>query len=202
MFHVKHEGWDLAEVVGAGLDTATIARLERFEGLLRDQAVPMGMVSASDAARLRERHIVDSLRALPHLPESGSVCDLGSGAGFPGLVLAITRPDLRFVLVEVRRNRAAFLQRAAGDLANVTVYARRLETFRAQRVDACTARAFGPPAKSWEAAARILEPRGRLLYWAGASYDRGSDLPDGVAATHFTTSALARSGPLVIMARQ
>ena len=201
MFHVKHEGWDLAEDVGAGLDLAAIAQLERFEDLLREQAVPMGMVAASDATRLRERHVVDSLRAAPHLPERGSVCDLGSGAGFPGLVLAIARPDLRFVLVEVRRNRAVFLQRAAEDLPNVSVHARRLETFRA-RVDVCTARAFGPPAKSWEAAARILAPSGRLIYWAGASYDRAADLPEGVSATHFTASALARSGPLVIMARQ
>ena len=201
MFHVKHEGWDLAAAVGADLDAATIARLERFEGLLREQAVPLGMVSASDAERLRERHIVDSLRAVPHLPSAGSVCDLGSGAGFPGLVLAIARPDLRFVLVEVRRNRAAFLARASDDLGNVTVHARRLETFR-EDVDACTARAFGPPRKSWEAAARVLVPQGRLLYWAGVSYDRTIDLPEGVSATHFTTSALARSGPLVIMARQ
>jgi 16S rRNA (guanine527-N7)-methyltransferase len=201
MFHVKHEGWDLAAAVGAEVDAATIGRLERVEFLLRDQAVPMGMIAASDAPRIRERHIVDSLRALPHLPHEGSVCDLGSGAGFPGLVLAIARPDLRFVLVEVRRNRAAFLQRAAEGLTNVTVHARRLETFR-ERVEVCTARAFGPPAKSWRAAERVLAPAGRLLYWAGASYDRASDLPQGVSATHFTTSALARSGPLVIMARQ
>jgi 16S rRNA (guanine527-N7)-methyltransferase len=201
MFHVKHEGWNLASAVGAELDEAALARLERFEDHLREEAVPMGMVAASDAPRLRERHVVDSLRAAPHLPEEGSVCDLGSGAGFPGLVLAIVRPDLRFVLVEVRRNRATFLQRASAGLANVTVHARRLETFR-EPAEACTARAFGPPTKSWEAAARILRPGGRLFYWAGASYDPAEDLPDGVSASHFTTSALARSGPLVIMARQ
>ena len=201
MFHVKHEGWDLAAAVGADLNTATIARLERFEALLHDEAVPMGMVSASDAERLRERHIVDSLRALPHLPSSGTVCDLGSGAGFPGLVLAIARPDLQFVLVEVRRSRASFLTRAASDLGNVRIHARRLETFR-EEVEMCTARAFGPPDRSWEAAARVLSPEGRLLYWAGASYDRATDLPGGVSAAHFTSSALARSGPLVIMARQ
>ena len=57
MFHVKHEGWELAAAVGAHLDTGTIARLERFEAFLREQALPLGMVSASDAARLRERHI-------------------------------------------------------------------------------------------------------------------------------------------------
>ena len=201
MFHVKHEGWDLAGAVGANLSSEAIARLERFEALLQEDAVPLGMVASSDTERLRERHIVDSLRAVPHLPQGGTVCDLGSGAGFPGLVLAIARPDLRFVLVEVRRNRAAFLTRAADDLGNVRVHARRLETFREQ-VEACTARAFGPPGRSWDAAARLLTSHGRLLYWAGASYDQAKDVPEGVSARHFTTSALARSGPLVIMTRQ
>ena len=201
MFHVKHEGWELAATVGAHLDMGTIARLERFEAVLREQALPLGMVSASDAARLRERHVIDSLRAVPHLPPQGTVCDMGSGAGFPGIVLAIARPELRVVLVEVRRARAAFLARVADDLENVTVHARRLETFR-EHVDVCTARAFGPPARSWEAAERVLSPTGRLLYWAGASYDEATDVPNGVSATHFTTPGLARSGPLVIMARQ
>ena len=201
MFHVKHEGWDLAATVGVHLDTDTIARLERFEAFLREQALPLGMVSAADAARLRERHVIDSLRAVPHLPPGGTVCDMGSGAGFPGIVLAIARPELRFVLVEVRRSRAAFLARASDDLTNVTVHARRLETFR-EHVDLCTARAFGPPARSWDAAQRVLSPTGHLLYWAGASYDAATDVPNGVTATHFTSPALARSGPLVIMARQ
>ncbi len=58
------------------------------------------------------------------------VCDLGSGAGLPGIVLAIARPDLPFLLVEVRRNRADLLDRACADLPNVTVYPRRLETYR------------------------------------------------------------------------
>jgi 16S rRNA (guanine(527)-N(7))-methyltransferase RsmG len=201
MFHVKHEGWDLPGDIDIELGAAVRARLERYEEQLLGRAVPMGMVAASDAPRLRERHIVDSLRGVPHLPDQGTVCDLGSGAGLPGLVLAITRPDLRFVLVEVRRNRARFLERAAEDLENVTVHPRRLETYR-QQVEMCTARAYASPSQSWEAAARLLGPGGRLLYWAGSSYDPATDLPEGVSGSHFTTSALARSGPLVIMARQ
>ena len=71
-------------------------------------------------------HIFDCLRAAPLLPETGTVCDLGSGAGLPGVVLAIARPDLRFVLIEVRRNRAAFLDEATADLENAVVHGRRL----------------------------------------------------------------------------
>lgn len=201
MFHVKHEGWELAERLDQHLAQETIARLERYEQLALQEAVPMGMVALTDVPRIRERHIVDSLRALPFLPERGTVCDLGSGAGLPGLVLAIARPDLRFVLVEVRRNRAAFLERAADGLSNVIVHGRRLETFR-EKVETCTARAFAPPSRSWGSAEPLLAAGGTLIYWAGATFDGTTDVPDGVSARLFTTTALARSGPLVIMARQ
>lgn len=201
MFHVKHEGWSsVASSSGVELDDTAIDRLERFERGLRERAVPMGMVSPSDLPRLRERHILDCLRAASLLPETGTVCDLGSGAGLPGVVLAIARPDLRFVLVEVRRSRAAFLEEAIADLENAVVHGRRLETLR-ERVEACTARAFAPGPKSWAAAERLLGPSGRLIYWAGATFDIVRDVPAGVSASLFR-SALARSGPLVIMARQ
>jgi 16S rRNA (guanine527-N7)-methyltransferase len=200
MFHVKHEGWEAARSLGVALDAPKVARLERFERSVLVDAMPRGMVAGGDRARFRERHVLDCLRAAPHLPDSGTVCDLGSGAGLPGLVLAIVRPDLTFVLVEVRRNRADFLRAASGDLENVSVHGRRLETLEEQ-VDASTARAFAGPARSWEAASRILRPNGSLIYWAGASFDP-SEVPEGVTASAFRTTALAGSGLLVIMARQ
>lgn len=201
MFHVKHEGWEAAGALGVHLDDSAIAQLEGYEALLRDRALPMGMVASSDAERLRERHLLDCLRAAPLLPDHGTVADLGSGAGLPGVVLAIARPDLRFVLVEVRRNRASLLTAATETLANVAIHARRLETFR-EPVDACTARAFGPPAVSWIEAERLLGRDGRLIYWAGRSFDAATDTPPGAALRLFRAPSLARSGPLAIMTRQ
>ena len=203
MFHVKHEGWEAAASLGTALDDIAVERLETYERLLLERAVPRGMVARSDASRLRTRHIMDSIRAVPHLPTSGTVCDLGSGAGLPGLVLATVRSDLRFVLVEVRRNRAGFVEFAAEamGLGNVVVHPRRLETYR-DSVEACTARAFGSAEASWRAAERLLGPSGFLVYWAGASFDRVADAPKGASLRLFETPALARSGPLVIMARQ
>jgi 16S rRNA (guanine527-N7)-methyltransferase len=203
MFHVKHEGWRFAASIGVPLGDEAIARLERFEQMLLDRAVPMGMVSSSDTPRLRERHVLDCLRAAPLLPRSGRVCDLGSGAGLPGIVLAIARPDLPMVLIEVRRNRAAFLEDCVRRLrlAQVSVHDRPAETFR-EEVDVCLARAFGSAAKSWEAAQRMLVSAGVMIYWAGQSFDPDRDLPEGVDVRLFSTPALARSGPLVIMARQ
>jgi 16S rRNA (guanine527-N7)-methyltransferase len=202
VFHVKHEGWEaLAQDVGLGeLPPGASQRLDRFIGLLLQRAAPMGMVAPGDVPVLRERHVLDSLRAAPVLAGAVTVCDMGSGAGFPGVPLAVALPETRFVLVEVRRNRADFLEAVAEglQLGNVEVYPRRIETLR-RRFDACTARAFAPPARAWAASQRILEPRGRLIYWAGERFDAGVDTPEGANIELFRTPALARAGSLAIM---
>lgn len=199
---MKHEGWEAAGLLGVTLDAAACARLELFEQILSERAISTGMIARSDAPRIRERHLLDSLRAAPLLPATGLVCDMGSGAGLPGIVLSIARPDLRTVLIEVRRNRAIFLKDvvSALELAGVEVYPRRLETFR-EKAGVCTARAFGSPGASWEAAKRLLRPAGSLIYWAGSTFDATTDLPAGIEPTLFRSAGLARSGPLVIMTR-
>ena len=202
---MKHEGLGAqAEALGVSLDSGAEERLGRYEELLVERAAPMGMISKGDVPRVRERHVLDCLRAVPLLrTEDRRLCDLGSGAGLPGLVLASVRPDLEVVLSEVRRNRAAFLEMAIGELklGLVTVWGRRIETLR-ERFDMCTARAFADPRTSWAAAEPLLEPSGRLIYWAGASFDAASDPPHGVETTLFETAALARSGALAIMTPQ
>jgi 16S rRNA (guanine527-N7)-methyltransferase len=202
---VKHEGWiDLGASVGVALERPAVERLVQFETSLVQRAAPMGMISKGDVARVRERHVLDCLRAASQLkPGDRRLCDIGSGAGLPGLVLACVRPDLGVVLCEVRRNRAAYLESVIEELKlpHVTVWGRRIETLR-ERFDVCTARAFADARGSWSAAQRLLEPSGRLIYWAGEQFDPASDPPDDVAITLFGTSALARSGALAIMTRQ
>ena len=190
--------------MGLDLDEAQLTRLEAYERLLIGSAVPMGMVARSDQSRLRERHIVDCLRAVPLMNDGDETAfDMGSGAGLPGIPLAIARSDLSFVLVEVRRNRAAFIERAVNelDLVNVRVHARRLETFRSPS-DVCFARAFAGARSSWEAAKERLSEKGRLIYWAGQRFAADSDVPEDVRVELFPNTALARSGPLVIMSAQ
>ena len=202
---MKHEGWgSAASALGVELDAGAQGRLGRFEQLLLERAAPMGMISKGDVPRVRERHVLDCLRAVPLLGAGDRrLCDLGSGAGLPGLVLACLRPDLEVVLTEVRRNRASFLAMAASELElpRVRVWARRAETLR-ERFDVCTARAFGGPEPSWTAADRLLEPAGRLIYWAGERFVASVGMPDGVTIELFETVALARSGALAIMSRQ
>ena len=204
MFHVKHEGWGaVTEALSLDLDPEQVAQLEAFEELIRERAIPLGMVATADESRIRERHVQDSLRAATAVTDADHTAyDLGSGAGLPGVVVAIACPKLRMTLVESRRPRAAFLQLVVDQLrlANTSVATVRVETLT-EPVDMCFSRAFARVGVAWRAADRLLNPGGRLVYFAGERFDQ-AELPDDASSRLVRTSALARSGPLVIMSRQ
>jgi len=205
VFHVKHEGWaDESEALGVDLPAGAGERLDRYEQLLLERGAPMGIVAPGDLPRLHERHLLDCLRAAPLAAGARTAYDLGSGGGLPGMVIAIAHPDLAITLVDVRRNRAAFLEVVVSELGleHVSVYPRRAETLKV-RVDLCLARAFKPAATAWAMAAPLLAPDGgRLIYWAGETFEPDSDGPSGASVALFRTPALARSGPLAIMTPQ
>jgi 16S rRNA (guanine527-N7)-methyltransferase len=198
VFHVKHEGWTPQE-----LSDAQRATLVLYEELLLSQAVPRGIVAASDSAHLRTRHILDSLRALPHLPDDVErVVDLGSGAGLPGLPIAVVRPDLEVTLSESRQARAAFLELAVERLGlpNVRVFPEPAEGLE-PGFDVCLARGFGDASRTWEVARVLLHPFGELLYWAGRTFTL-DDVPSGASVRVVGEAALESGGPIVIMTRQ
>jgi 16S rRNA (guanine527-N7)-methyltransferase len=205
MFHVKHEAWGRwGEVLGLDADSATTQRLGAYERLLLEKALPTGMIGRADREQLRERHVVDSLRALPLLGSPpAQVVDLGSGAGLPGIPLAIARPDLSFCLAEVRRRRAAFIELAVESLQlrNVRVFAGKVEDLTGP-FDVCLSRAFTQPARAWAIAESLLSPTGKLLFWAGRRFDVASGTPGGARISVSTTPELADAGPVVIMTRQ
>jgi len=181
--------------------------LVRFEDLLRSRAVDMGLIAERDRGRIRERHIEDSLRALACIQMGDrEIVDLGSGAGLPGLPVAIAMPDREVTVVESRRKRAAFLELAVDELelTNVSVHAGRAEEVTAQ-ADVCLARALAPPLEAWVLAGKILAPGGRLVYFAGRDWDlkashdalrRAGAFAEICAPKQFTWQ-----GPLVIIGR-
>jgi 16S rRNA (guanine527-N7)-methyltransferase len=192
-----------AEDLGAPLDEAQLAQLLAYERLLLERAVPTGLVAEGEVGGIRVRHVLDSLRAAPAMAGMKDAYDLGSGAGLPGIVIAIARPDLQVGLVDSRRRRVAFLELAVAELAlaNATVLGVRAERLT-EPVDACLARAFAPAARAWQLAAPVLRPGGRLVYFAGRA-ERTEDL--GTLAPVIdvlSTPVLESAGPLVIMARQ
>ena len=191
------------------LPDAQRSTLAEYEGLLRDRAVPLGLVAASDAERMKERHINDSLRAAVLLLEADElVCDIGSGAGLPGLVMAIARPEIRFVLLEPKQRAVGFLELVVDrlGLSNVEVRAERIEDVDLE-ADVATARAFGSLERSWQAAVPVLRPGGRLVYFAG----EGLEDPEGAAGAVTVPEqpervrierVVAGFSPLVIMTRK
>ena len=118
-------------------------------------------------------HVADSLTALPQLDSATAVADIGSGAGFPGLVIAIARPDLAVDLIESVSRKCDFMRSAAADLGlqNARVVHSRAEDWAGQegreRYDAVLARAVAPLASLVEYAAPLLTAGGRLIAWKG-----------------------------------
>jgi 16S rRNA (guanine527-N7)-methyltransferase len=151
-------------------------RLLRLETMLRAENARQNLVSAASLDWLWLRHFADSAQLLDHVPREtppGPWLDLGSGAGFPGLVVALLRPKLAVVLVESRAKRAAWLQRAAAELAldNVTVAGARLETAPFAAASVISARAFAPLPRLIALSARFSTPQTR---WVLPKGRRGS----------------------------
>ena len=139
------------------------AGAERFAEMLVSEGGPR------ELPRLWSRHIVNSAAVVPFLPARGTVADVGSGAGFPGIVIALLRPDLEVSLIETMERRVAWLQDVALelDLDNVTIRRARAEEVR-DRFDAVTARAVANLTKLVRITAPILRRGGCLLALKGA----------------------------------
>lgn len=195
---MKHEGW-----TAEALTPSQRATLSLYEELLLKQAVPRGIVAASDSAHLRTRHIMDSLRGVPFVRiETERIVDLGSGAGFPGLPIAVVLTDVEVTLSEPRQARAAFLELAVEKLRlpNVLVFPEPAEELN-RGFDLCLARGFGDAVRTWGVARQLLLPGGALIYWAGKTF-RAADLPTDARVEATGEAALESGGPIVIMTRQ
>ena len=141
------------------------AKLDAFEALLRRWNTRYNLVSYRDAARLRERHVLDSLALLPWW--AGTLADLGSGAGFPGVPLAIARPDAEVVLVERSERKGRFLRQVVIDLElrNVQLAIADASCYEPPTpFDTVVARALAKPAIAWRLARRLLAADGRALF--------------------------------------
>lgn len=143
-------------------------RLRLFATLLLRWTKRINLVSRNDQPHVWERHVLDSLRLLPFVPRTtGRAIDLGSGAGLPGLVLAIAT-GIRFELVEADRRKAAFLtQAAAATAAPVTVHCGRIEALSLEPAPVVTARALAPLSELLTLAAPLVAPGGLMLFPKG-----------------------------------
>ncbi|MGC4109848.1 MAG: 16S rRNA (guanine(527)-N(7))-methyltransferase RsmG [Nocardioides sp.] len=139
--------------------------LASYAGFLATAGVERGLIGPREVPRLWDRHLLNCALLAPLIAEGASVADLGSGAGLPGLVLAIVRPDLHVTLVEPMARRVAFLEEACARLGLPDVQIART---RAER--------WKPDAGYDVVTARALAPLSRLLGWSMPLVGEGGEL--------------------------
>ena len=150
----------------------TVARLERFCALLLLWNARINLVSRADLGNLWSRHVRDSLALIPLMPRAPShVIDIGSGGGFPGLVLAIAT-GIPFHLVESDQRKAAFLREAARETDTaITLHACRIENATPPPAPVITARAVAPLPRLLGWAVPHLAPGGMCIFPKGRTVD-------------------------------
>jgi 16S rRNA (guanine527-N7)-methyltransferase len=171
-----------------------------FADLLAGAAVERGLIGPREVPRLWERHLLNCAVVSDLVPADAAVDDVGSGAGLPGIVLGLHRPDLRITLVEPLLRRAIFLEEAiaALRLESVTVVRQRAEerAMTTRGVDVVTARAVAPLERLVGWCLPLLKPGGVLLAL------KGSSAPEEVRTSATAVRALGGVGCEVVTVGQ
>ena len=163
-----HLAVETAPAEATELFGAEFVRAERYVGLLATAGVERGLLGPREPARLWTRHVLNSAALRSLLPMGAEVVDIGSGAGLPGIPLALARPDLRVTLVEPMARRVAFLEYVSSELdLDVRIRRCRAEELAADSVDAVVVRAVAPLDRLVLLTMRLLRPGGRCLALKG-----------------------------------
>lgn len=188
---------------GAARDVFGSSRLgqaEKYAHMLANDGVVRGLIGPREAPRLWDRHLLNCAVLQEAIPDGASVCDIGSGAGLPGLVLAIARPDLRITLVEPLLRRTTFLDEVVAELSLTNVIVRRgraedLAEDLGERhsFDVVTSRAVAPLERLLGWSMPLVAPNGALVAM------KGSSVADEIAASRATLRKLGCADPEVLV---
>lgn len=168
---------------------------ERYAELLATEGVKRGLIGPREAPRLWDRHLLNCALLGEVIPEGATVCDIGSGAGLPGVVLGIARPDLTITLVEPLLRRTTFLSEVVDELglATVTVERCRADALHGTaRFDVVTSRAVAPLSRLLEWSMPLVEPEGAMVAMKGGS------VAAEISAAGPTMGRLGTSAPEVL----
>ena len=168
--------------LGLALSRAQRARLEQYLLLLQKWNRVYNLTAIRDRERMVTHHLLDSLAIVPHV-RGPWILDVGSGAGLPGIPLALANPALEVALLDANQKKAAFLRQALGELglANAGVFNVRVDAWDTDvRFHTIVSRAFADLGEFVEPCARLLAPGGVLAAMKGVyPHDEIARLPDG-----------------------
>ncbi|HJT95109.1 MAG TPA: 16S rRNA (guanine(527)-N(7))-methyltransferase RsmG [Mycobacterium sp.] len=176
MFHVKHVEVSAAPQGADAIFGANVERAQRYAEILAGAGVERGLIGPREVDRLWDRHILNSAAVAELLEPDERVADIGSGAGLPGIPLALARPDLRLTLIEPLLRRSDFLREVIDDLGiEVTVVRGRADdsavTQQVGDMDAVVSRAVASLDKLTKWSLPLLRPGGRMLAIKGERAD-------------------------------
>ncbi len=181
----------------------------RYACLLAGSAVERGLIGPREPDRLWTRHLLNCAGAVSLLPRACSVVDVGSGAGLPGIVLALARPDLRITLVEPMQRRTVFLEECVTALAlerSVSVRRARVESLHGRlTADVVTARALAPLGQLISWCWPLVQRDGCLVAFKGATaaveLARNADVLPAGASAFIHRSAEPVAATMVVLRR-
>jgi 16S rRNA (guanine527-N7)-methyltransferase len=155
------------------------AQAQAYAEFLKGPGIERGLIGPREADRIWERHILNCIPVASLMKKGASVIDIGSGAGLPGVVIALARPDLKVTLLEPLQRRVNFLEEACQNLG-ITVKRGKAEHEKGQ-YDYVTARAVAPLSKLWEISKHLLTPSGSLLAMKGeAAAAEAAEIPGAI----------------------
>ncbi len=170
--HTSAASADLAAVAQALYSTAgAFEGISRYKDILASRGTEWGLIGPREVDRLWSRHILNSAAIGELIPQGASLADVGSGAGLPGIPLALLRPDLRITLIEPLLRRSNFLTHTVDDLGitgRVAVRRDRAEQVR-QTYDVVASRALAPLDRLIRWCLPLMRPDGQILAIKGAS---------------------------------
>ena len=164
-------------VEGLNVSRETLERLKAFEALLEKWNPRINLVSRNSLSDIWSRHIVDSIQVFRVSPPGRLWADLGSGGGFPGLVVAILatdeRPETKVTLIESDQRKAAFLRAAARETGiSCQILSQRIELALPQQANIVSARALAELNKLLEFSHRHLASGGTALFPKGVTWQK------------------------------
>ena len=152
------------------VSTAALAQLADYVGLLAKWSKVYNLTAVRQPQQMVTRHLLDSLAVVPFLIE-GSLLDVGTGAGLPGVPIAIARPDLAVTLLDANAKKLRFVRQAVAELrlGNVEVVQARMQEYQPGRAfDMVISRAVSSLEELYRQSRHLLAPRGRMLFMKGA----------------------------------